>query len=118
MKPIPQDYRDNMVGTKTSVTDDAMQNYLKDTQAKITGIGYKQKTVSSSSRPTSMLSESSIVLEDDIIQAANLASETDSGFEESTLKLSDKEATPVYNPDDDVFGLMKQVRLNLPPPPS
>ena len=52
-----EDYKKNILGTKTSVTDDVTYAAYSDAQSKITGIGYKQKTVSTgSSRPTSMIS--------------------------------------------------------------
>ena len=76
-----EEYKKKIIGTKTSVADDLMASHLKDAQTKISGIGYKQKTVSGSSRPTSMISDcGSVVLEDEqIISLAQSSSENDSG---------------------------------------
>ena len=74
-----EEFKKNIVGTKTSVADDLMGSHLKEAQTKISGIGYKQKTVSGSSRPTSMISDcGSIVLEDEQIVPQS-SSENDSG---------------------------------------
>nr|AEY80344.1 LASP class LIM protein ML038835b [Mnemiopsis leidyi] len=113
-----EEYKKKIIGTKTSVADDLMASHLKDAQTKISGIGYKQKTVSGSSRPTSMISDcGSVVLEDEPEQIATLAqssSENDSGFEEpSSLPVlptessisTDPDMTPIVNheSEDDVF---------------
>ena len=80
MNKYQEEYKKNIIGTKTSVADDLMGSHLKDAQTKISSIGYKQKTVSGSSRPTSMISESgSIVIEDDHIVVKG-SSENDSGM--------------------------------------
>jgi len=111
-----EDFKKNIVGTKITTADDVMSAYLKDTTSKITKIGYKD-----GSRPNSMaLSESSIVLEEEVVAApspvptADVITDVanDSNGIEGTRQVScspniaemEKYLKDVVNDDENVFS--------------